>query len=164
MSIFYAGSFLGSARVEAGSQPPRSCQMIRLPARLSGLELAHHAKNFLADVARREMVLDAAVDIEGAAKLLWWDHRFKVHVDSHVTVDPIFLDGFPLLPILEMGGGNGPLPSLDLFSSCLEKLGLSLLTSQSWSTSFESSISSELSNPSPSVHNDKLSEFLEEKS
>nr|GMD61584.1 uncharacterized protein LOC109192908 [Ipomoea batatas] len=164
MSIFYAGSFLGSARVEAGSQPPRSCQMIRLPARLSGLELAHHAKSFLADVARREMVLDAAVDIEGAAKLLWWDHRFKVHVDSHVTVDPIFLDGFPLLPILEMGGGNGPLPSLDLFSSCLEKLGLSLLTSQSWSTSFESSISSELSNPSPSVHNDKLSEFLEEKS
>ncbi|XP_031112485.1 uncharacterized protein LOC116016386 [Ipomoea triloba] len=92
MSIFYAGSFLGSARVEAGSQPPRSCQMIRLPARLSGLELAHHAKSFLADVARREMVLDAAVDIEGAAKLLWWDHRFKVHVDSHVTVDPIFLD------------------------------------------------------------------------
>lgn len=92
MSIYYAGSLLGSAAVEAGSQPPRSCQLLNLPARLSGLELAHHAKQFLADVARREMVLNAAVDIEGNAKVLWWDHKFRVHVDSHVTVDPVFLD------------------------------------------------------------------------
>ncbi|KAI5669768.1 hypothetical protein M9H77_19621 [Catharanthus roseus] len=92
MSICYAGALLGSARVDAGSQPPRSCQLLNLPARLSGLELAQHAKQFLADVARREMVLDAAVDIEGEAKVLWWDHRFRVHVDSHVTVDPVFLD------------------------------------------------------------------------
>ncbi|KAI5322868.1 hypothetical protein L3X38_031940 [Prunus dulcis] len=68
MSIFYNGSLLGSA------------------------ELAHHAATFVADVAKREMVLDAAVDIAGAARILWWDHKFKVHVDSRVTVDPVFLD------------------------------------------------------------------------
>ena len=38
------------------------------------------------------MMLDATVDIEGAAKVLWWDHKFKVHVDSHVVVDPLYLD------------------------------------------------------------------------
>ncbi|XP_061374106.1 uncharacterized protein LOC133316379 [Gastrolobium bilobum] len=92
MSIFYQGSLLGSAQVEAGSQPPRSCQLLRLPARLHGLELAHHATSFVADFARREMVLDAAVDIAGTARVLWWDHKFKVHVDSRVTVDPVFLD------------------------------------------------------------------------
>ncbi|QCD88031.1 uncharacterized protein LOC114168964 [Vigna unguiculata] len=92
MSIFYEGSLLGSAQVQAGSQPPRSCQLLRLPARLHALQLAHHAKRFLQDVARREMVLDATVDISGIAKVVWWDHNFKVHVDSHVTVDPVFLD------------------------------------------------------------------------
>ncbi|KAL3850291.1 hypothetical protein ACJIZ3_012173 [Penstemon smallii] len=92
MSIFYAGSLLGSAPVQAGSQPPRSCQLLRLPARLSGLQLAHHGKRFLSDVARREMVLESTVDIRGAAKVMWWDHKFKVHVDSHVIVDPVLLD------------------------------------------------------------------------
>ncbi|KAL3324886.1 hypothetical protein AABB24_038808 [Solanum stoloniferum] len=92
MSIFYSGDHLGSARVKAGSQPPRSCQVLRLPARLSGLQLAHHGKEFVADVAKREMLLDATVDIEGFAKVMWWDHKFRVHVDSHVTVDPVFLD------------------------------------------------------------------------
>ncbi|KAI9074411.1 hypothetical protein K1719_043605 [Acacia pycnantha] len=92
MSIYYQGSLLGSAEVQAGSQPPRSCQLLHLPARLNGLELAHHASRFVADVAKREMVLDAAVDISGTAKVLWWEHKFKVHVDSHVTVDPLFLD------------------------------------------------------------------------
>lgn len=92
MSIFYDGSLLGSAPVKAGSQPSRSCQLLHIPARLDGLELAHHAAKFFADVAKREMVLDAKVDIEGVAKVLWWDHKFKVHVDSHVTVDPVFLE------------------------------------------------------------------------
>ncbi|PIA59169.1 hypothetical protein AQUCO_00400200v1 [Aquilegia coerulea] len=92
MSIFYDGSLLGSAHVEAGSQPARSCQLIKLNGRLDGIELAHHAKKFLADVAKREMVLDAAVDIEGTAKVLLWSHAFKVHVDSHIVVDPVFLD------------------------------------------------------------------------
>ncbi|XP_027347645.1 uncharacterized protein LOC113859028 [Abrus precatorius] len=92
MSIFYQGSLLGSAQVQAGSQPPRSCQLLRLPARLHALELAHHANRFVHDVAKREMLLDAAVDIAGTAKVLWWDHHFKVHVDSRVTVDPVFLD------------------------------------------------------------------------
>ncbi|KAK9126361.1 hypothetical protein Scep_015207 [Stephania cephalantha] len=92
MSIFYDGSPLGSAAVESGSQPPRSCQLLHLPARLDGLELAHHGVKFLADVAKREMVLDAKVDIEGTATVLWWAHGFKVHVESHVVVDPVFLD------------------------------------------------------------------------
>ncbi|KAK7860371.1 uncharacterized protein LOC112037123 [Quercus suber] len=92
MSIFYDGSLLGSAEVEAGSQGPQSCQLLRLPARLDGVQLAHHAVKFLTDVARREMVLDAAVDIGGTAKVLWWHHKFMVRVDSRVTVDPVFLD------------------------------------------------------------------------
>ncbi|KAE8711459.1 Copper ion binding isoform 1 [Hibiscus syriacus] len=92
MSIFYDGSFLGSAHVKAGSQPPRSCRVLELPAQLDGVELAHHASKFFADVEKREMVLDAKVEISGTAKVVWWDHRFKVHVDCHVTVDPIFLD------------------------------------------------------------------------
>ncbi|KAF5823287.1 putative Late embryogenesis abundant protein [Helianthus annuus] len=92
MSIFYAGSLLGSAQVSAGSQPPRSCQLLHLPARLKSVELAHHGVQFMADVGRREMVLDATVDIEGVARVVWWGHKFKVHVESHVTVDPVFLD------------------------------------------------------------------------
>ncbi|GAU20023.1 hypothetical protein TSUD_273580 [Trifolium subterraneum] len=65
MSIFYEGSLLGSAPVQAGSQPPRSCQLLRLPARLKASQLAQHVKRVFADVAKREMVLDAAVDIAG---------------------------------------------------------------------------------------------------
>lgn len=92
MSIFYDGALLGSANVSAGKQGPRSCQVLQIPASLNGGELAHHAAKFFADVARREMVLDAEVDIEGTAKVGWWDHRFKVHMQSHVKVDPLFLD------------------------------------------------------------------------
>ncbi|KMT05469.1 hypothetical protein BVRB_7g175950 [Beta vulgaris subsp. vulgaris] len=93
MSIFYDGSLLGTARLEAGSQPARSCRLVRLPARLSGLELvAHHVSRFMSDVAKREMVIDAVVDVEGVAKVLWWEHKFRVHVDSRVSVDPVFLD------------------------------------------------------------------------
>ncbi|CAN8277792.1 unnamed protein product [Cochlearia groenlandica] len=92
MSILYDGTVLGTAVVEAGSQAAKSRQLLRLPARLDGMELAQHARKFLADVAKREMKLEAKVDIEGAAKVLWWDHGFKVHVDSFITVDPVFLD------------------------------------------------------------------------
>ncbi|KAG9459067.1 hypothetical protein H6P81_003575 [Aristolochia fimbriata] len=92
MSIFYDGSLLGTAALEAGAQPSRSCQVVRLPARLDGIQLAHHASRFFADVARREMVLDAAVEINGTAKLLRWAHRFRALVNSRVTVDPVFLD------------------------------------------------------------------------
>ncbi|KAJ0972723.1 hypothetical protein J5N97_020682 [Dioscorea zingiberensis] len=92
MSIFYDGSRLGTAEVQAGSQPPMSCSLIHLPARLDGLELAHHATKILSDAARREMSLQANVDIAGTARVLWWHHRFSVHVESHVVVDPVFLD------------------------------------------------------------------------
>uniref|UniRef100_A0A1D1YLC0 Water stress and hypersensitive response domain-containing protein n=1 Tax=Anthurium amnicola TaxID=1678845 RepID=A0A1D1YLC0_9ARAE len=92
MSIFYDGSLLGSAPVQAGSQAPMSCQLLRLPARLDGLQLAHHATKLLADAARRHMALHASVDIAGTATLLCWAHRFSVHVDSHVVVDPVHLD------------------------------------------------------------------------
>uniref|UniRef100_A0A7N0VDQ2 Water stress and hypersensitive response domain-containing protein n=1 Tax=Kalanchoe fedtschenkoi TaxID=63787 RepID=A0A7N0VDQ2_KALFE len=92
MSIYYEGSMLGAAKVEAGSQARNSCETLRLPTRLSGMELAHHAGKFLEDVRRREMLLDAAVDIEGTARVLLWDHKFKVHVDSRIVVDPVLLD------------------------------------------------------------------------
>ncbi|KFK33880.1 hypothetical protein AALP_AA5G072200 [Arabis alpina] len=92
MSILYDGTVLGTAEVKAGSQPARSCQLLRLPAILDGMELAHHARRFFGDVAKREMKLQAKLDIHGAAKVMWWDHSFKVHVDSFVTVDPVFLD------------------------------------------------------------------------
>lgn len=92
MTILYDGTVLGSAEVKAGSQPARSCQLLRLPARLDGMELAQHARQFFSDVANREMKLEAKLTIEGAAKVLWWDHSFRVHVDSFVTVDPVFLD------------------------------------------------------------------------
>ncbi|KAG6384174.1 hypothetical protein SASPL_156029 [Salvia splendens] len=44
---------------------------------------------------RRGAPGDAAglhVDIAGTAKVLWWNHGFRVHVDSHVIVDPVYLD------------------------------------------------------------------------
>ncbi|KAJ6303321.1 hypothetical protein OIU77_017241 [Salix suchowensis] len=76
-----------------GSQRSKSCQTLELTARLNGVELmTRHAAKFFSDVAKREMVLDARVDIGGTASLLWWGHRFNVHVDSHITVDPVFLD------------------------------------------------------------------------
>jgi len=92
LSIFYDGSLLGTAHIDAGSQPAKSTRLLQLPARLSGIELAQHPAKFVGDLRRREMVLDAAVDMEGTAKVLWWDHKFKVHMDSHVVVDPVSLD------------------------------------------------------------------------
>ncbi|GAB2274593.1 hypothetical protein Dimus_009361 [Dionaea muscipula] len=92
MSIIYDGAILGSAYFDAGSQSARSCQLLRLPARMSGLQLAHHGNKFLADVARREMVLHGAVDFHGSARWAWWVHKFKVHVDSRLVVDPVLLD------------------------------------------------------------------------
>ncbi|XP_010685996.2 uncharacterized protein LOC104900303 [Beta vulgaris subsp. vulgaris] len=92
LSIYYDGSFLGSAYVPAGSQPANSCQLLRLQARLNGQELVQHAKRFISDVGKRMMVLDAEVDICGWAKLILWSPRFKVHVDSRIVVDPVMLD------------------------------------------------------------------------
>ncbi|KAK1263030.1 hypothetical protein QJS04_geneDACA008533 [Acorus gramineus] len=91
LSISYRGSPLASATVCAGSQPPQSCQILHLPARLHGVDLAHHAIDFLSDAAKREVVFEASVNIEGSAGLLWWSHRFCVHVNSHVVIDPVFL-------------------------------------------------------------------------
>ncbi|KAL9235426.1 hypothetical protein vseg_010184 [Gypsophila vaccaria] len=92
MSIYYDGSLLGSAEVPAGSQRARSCDLLRLTARLSGPELAQHAKRLVADVAKREMVINADVDICGWVKTFLWDPKFKVHVDSRIVVDPVLLD------------------------------------------------------------------------
>lgn len=93
MSIFYQGTLLGTARVDEGSQAAMSCQLLKLPARLDGDRLGCHLSRFLSDVARREMEIDAAVDLGGTARVMWWGQKkFKVHVDSHLTVDPVFLD------------------------------------------------------------------------
>ncbi|CAA7404413.1 unnamed protein product [Spirodela intermedia] len=92
LSIFYDGALLGTAEVLPGALDPSSCRVLRLPARLPGLELAHHAKALLAAAVRREMTLRATVDIVGTARVLFWVHPFSVHVESHVVVDPIHLD------------------------------------------------------------------------
>ncbi|XP_078152881.1 late embryogenesis abundant (LEA) hydroxyproline-rich glycoprotein family [Carex rostrata] len=92
LSISYSGTHLGTAQLEAGSQGANSCEILQLSARLDGLEMAHHAKALLADVARRSMVLDSTVDIKGFAQVWWWTQRFSVHIDSHAVVDPVFLD------------------------------------------------------------------------
>lgn len=92
LSIYYDGSFLGSAHVPAGSQPPNSCQLLRLQARLNGQVLAQHAKRFIGDVTKREMVIDSEVDICGWTKVILWGPKFKVHVDSRIVIDPVMLD------------------------------------------------------------------------
>ncbi|CAA6667595.1 unnamed protein product [Spirodela intermedia] len=81
-----------TVHVLPGALDPSSCRVLRLPARLPGLELAHHAKALLAAAVRREMTLRATVDIVGTARVLFWVHPFSVHVESHVVVDPIHLD------------------------------------------------------------------------
>ncbi|XP_062192758.1 uncharacterized protein LOC133896215 [Phragmites australis] len=91
-SILYGGGHLGTARLDAGEQPATSCRLLNLPARLDGVELAHRARAILADVARRHMELDAAVEIAGEAAVLFWSHRFSVRFNSHIVVDPVFLD------------------------------------------------------------------------
>ncbi|TVU04549.1 hypothetical protein EJB05_47663, partial [Eragrostis curvula] len=93
VSILYAGAHLGTARLDAGEQPATSCRLLHLPARLDGVELAHHARDILADAARRHMELDAAVEIAGeAAVFRLWARRFSVRINSHITVDPVFLE------------------------------------------------------------------------
>uniref|UniRef100_A0A803MW27 Water stress and hypersensitive response domain-containing protein n=1 Tax=Chenopodium quinoa TaxID=63459 RepID=A0A803MW27_CHEQI len=92
LSIYYDGSYLGSSHVPAGSQPPNSCQLLRLQARLNGQELAHHAKRFIGDVTKRAMAIHAEVDICGWAKMIMWAPKFKVHVDSRIIIDPVMLD------------------------------------------------------------------------
>ncbi|BAF24407.1 uncharacterized protein [Oryza sativa Japonica Group] len=92
VSILYDGAHLGTARLDAGEQPPTSCRLLHLPARLDAVELAHHARSILADTARRHMELDAAVKIAGEAAVALWSRRFSVSIDSHIVVDPVFLD------------------------------------------------------------------------
>ncbi|KAI3995532.1 hypothetical protein MKX01_023277 [Papaver californicum] len=70
--FFNNGSFLVSAQILAGSHSPKSCRLLKLPARLHLSSPA--ASRLLTDVAKRALVLDAAVDIGGTAKVLWWDH------------------------------------------------------------------------------------------
>uniref|UniRef100_J3MVA1 Uncharacterized protein n=1 Tax=Oryza brachyantha TaxID=4533 RepID=J3MVA1_ORYBR len=38
------------------------------------------------------MELGAAVKIAGEAAVLFWSRRFSVRIDSHIVVDPVFLD------------------------------------------------------------------------
>ncbi|GJN04264.1 hypothetical protein PR202_ga21797 [Eleusine coracana subsp. coracana] len=92
VSILYAGAHLGTARLDAGEQPATSCRLLHLPARLDAVELAHHARDILADAARRQMELDTEVEIAGEAAVLFWSRRFSVRINSHITVDPVFLD------------------------------------------------------------------------
>ena len=92
VSISYGGACLGTALLDAGGQPATSCRLLHLPARLDAMEMAHNAGAILADVARRKMELDAVVEIVGEATVLLWPRRFSVRIDSHIVVDPVFLE------------------------------------------------------------------------
>lgn len=93
VSISYRGAHLGSAFVPGGSQPPLSCRMLRLGARLDGTKMGRVVGALVGDVARREVRLDADVEIKGVARLVWFlKKRFCVRVGSSVTVDPVFLE------------------------------------------------------------------------
>uniref|UniRef100_A0ACD5ZP08 Uncharacterized protein n=1 Tax=Avena sativa TaxID=4498 RepID=A0ACD5ZP08_AVESA len=92
VSILYGGACLGTARLDAGGQPATSCRLLHLPARLDAMEMAHHARAILADTARRHMELDAQLEIVGEAAVLLWSRRFSVRIDSHIVVDPVFLE------------------------------------------------------------------------
>lgn len=92
VSIFYDGSLLGTAKLEPLNQKPKSCRLVALRAHLDSVVLGHHAVKFLADVARREMVLEAEVTVHGEAKVAWWVHRFSSDAKGAMAVDPALLN------------------------------------------------------------------------
>lgn len=92
MDIYYRGELLGEATVEAGSQGATSAEVIEVPAKLDGLEMTKNLKELLGDVRKREMCMKSVVTIKGHARLWKWTHKFEVHVESNIKVDPIYMD------------------------------------------------------------------------
>jgi hypothetical protein len=91
MDIFYRGTLMGQAQVEAGSQGAQCDQVIEIPAKLDGLKITEHVKELFQDVAKREMQMSAVVTIAGDAIVWKIRHHFEVKVNSDITVDPVFL-------------------------------------------------------------------------
>ncbi|XP_024527250.1 uncharacterized protein LOC9652780 [Selaginella moellendorffii] len=92
MDIFYHDTLLGQAKVDEGTQEADSTKILRVPAKLDGLQVTNHVKDLIKDVYKREMLLHSTVTICGAARVWKWRHKFEVHVDSDIKVDPIYLD------------------------------------------------------------------------
>ncbi|RLN04465.1 hypothetical protein C2845_PM13G25790 [Panicum miliaceum] len=57
-----------------------------------GAPRRRRSRSIISDVARRHMELEATVEIPGKAAVLLWSRPFSVRIDSHITVDPIFLE------------------------------------------------------------------------
>lgn len=92
MCIYYKGYLLGQAQVPEGSQGANSSEILEVPAKIAGVDVTQHLKDLVTDVRRREMDLRSVVNIKGSAWLWKWGHKFEVVVESHIKVDPIFLD------------------------------------------------------------------------
>jgi len=78
--------------VPAGSQGANCSEILEVPAKIDGVEVTQHLKDLVKDVRRREMDLRSVVNIKGSARLWKWGHKFEVAVESHMKVDPIFLE------------------------------------------------------------------------
>uniref|UniRef100_A0A7I4C3I2 Water stress and hypersensitive response domain-containing protein n=1 Tax=Physcomitrium patens TaxID=3218 RepID=A0A7I4C3I2_PHYPA len=78
MVMFYRGTKMGTADVEAGSQDARSDQVIEIPAKLDGLKITEHLKELFQDVRKREMVMSAVVTITGDAIVWKIRHNWEV--------------------------------------------------------------------------------------
>lgn len=92
MCIYYKDSLLGQAQVPEGSQEANCSEVLEVPAKIDGMEVTQHLKDFVKDVSRREMDLRSVVNIKGSAWFWKWGHKFEVIVESHIKVDPIFLN------------------------------------------------------------------------
>lgn len=91
MDIFYRGTLMGQAKVEAGSQGPQCDRVIEIPAKLDGLKMTEHVTELFQDVTKREMVMNSVVTIAGDAIVWKIKNHFEVKVNSDIKVDPVFL-------------------------------------------------------------------------
>jgi len=91
MDIFYRGTLMGQAKVEAGSQGPQCDEVIEIPAKLDGLKMTEHVAELFQDVKKREMVMNSVVTIAGDAIVWKIRNHFEVKVNSDIKVDPVFL-------------------------------------------------------------------------
>ncbi|KAH7373729.1 hypothetical protein KP509_17G072000 [Ceratopteris richardii] len=81
MDIFYHGDLLGQAKVDEGSQDANSQEVLKVVAKLDGLEMTNHLAQLVSDVKNREMNLHSVVTIKGNARLWKWTHAFEVRCD-----------------------------------------------------------------------------------
>lgn len=56
------------------------------------MEMSINRSSISPNIRETQGPIIPAVGIAGTARLMWLNHNFMVHVDSHVTVDSVFLD------------------------------------------------------------------------